>query len=530
CIELMPIMEFEGNISWGYNPSFFFATDKYYGTEYDLKAFIDSCHARGIVVLLDMVLNHAFGQCPLVQLYWDGSRPSANSPWFNQEPTHPFNVGFDFNHEAEATQYFVDRVLAYWVEEFRFDGYRMDLSKGFTQVNNLNDVGAWSAYDASRIALLNRMYGELLAVDSTVYFTLEHLGANNEEKELAEAGMMLWQKMTDPYANAVEGDNLAVRSFLNGIVYQERNWEVPHNITYMESHDEERLMVFAKDNGFAEGFYDVKRTEIALDRMELAATFFFPIPGPRMFWQFGELGYDFPINFNGRTGPKPIRWDYFVEERRRDVYDVYSALIKLRDKDSVFQTEDFTLDTRPAVKRVFLRGENGSDAEVFIIGNFGVTIAQEVPEFPSTGTWYEYFSQDSLEVTDLNQDAYLAPGEYFIFSKRRYEQDDVVRELRSLFDVFTSIDGPAIDQQGLRLIPNPSSDQSLTLRYELNQASEVKVELLDLQGRSLAVIHEGKQSVGSQEISWQGNGLSQGVYLVRVATEFEVQTLKWVVR
>ncbi|WP_332910852.1 alpha-amylase family glycosyl hydrolase [Algoriphagus boritolerans] len=72
AIELMPIGEFEGNLSWGYNPSFFFAPDKYYGTKNDLKRLIDEAHGKGIMILLDMVLNHAFGQNPMVRLYNDG--------------------------------------------------------------------------------------------------------------------------------------------------------------------------------------------------------------------------------------------------------------------------------------------------------------------------------------------------------------------------------------------------------------------------------------------------------------------------
>lgn len=67
AIELMPINEFEGNNSWGYNPSFYFAADKQYGTEFDYKHFIDECHKAGIAVIIDMVLNHSFGQSPFVR-------------------------------------------------------------------------------------------------------------------------------------------------------------------------------------------------------------------------------------------------------------------------------------------------------------------------------------------------------------------------------------------------------------------------------------------------------------------------------
>jgi 1,4-alpha-glucan branching enzyme len=113
AIEIMPFNEFEGNDSWGYNPSFYFAPDKAYGTETAVRQFVDECHRQGIAVIMDMVLNHSFGSSPMVQLYWDAAnnQPAANSPWFNQVATHPFNVGYDFNHEAQATKDFVDRVV-----------------------------------------------------------------------------------------------------------------------------------------------------------------------------------------------------------------------------------------------------------------------------------------------------------------------------------------------------------------------------------------------------------------------------------
>jgi 1,4-alpha-glucan branching enzyme len=73
ALELMPVSEFEGNSSWGYNPSFYFAPDKYYGTADALKHLIDECHARGMAVIQDIVLNHSYGSSPLVRLYWDSA-------------------------------------------------------------------------------------------------------------------------------------------------------------------------------------------------------------------------------------------------------------------------------------------------------------------------------------------------------------------------------------------------------------------------------------------------------------------------
>ena len=62
AIELMPVNEFEGNNSWGYNTSFHMALDKYYGKAIDFKKFIDLCHQNEIAVILDVVFNHAFSQ------------------------------------------------------------------------------------------------------------------------------------------------------------------------------------------------------------------------------------------------------------------------------------------------------------------------------------------------------------------------------------------------------------------------------------------------------------------------------------
>ena len=105
AIELMPVNEFEDNESWGYNSSFYFAPDKYYGPARDLKVFIDSCHGRGIAVIIDLVLNHSFSQSPLVQLYFENWRVTEENPWYNVDSPNPvYFWGYDFNHESPRTK------------------------------------------------------------------------------------------------------------------------------------------------------------------------------------------------------------------------------------------------------------------------------------------------------------------------------------------------------------------------------------------------------------------------------------------
>ncbi|MGI9139374.1 MAG: alpha-amylase family glycosyl hydrolase, partial [Sediminibacterium sp.] len=171
AIELMPFSEFEGNDSWGYNSSFFFAPDKFYGTELAIKEFIDSAHAKGIAVIMDMVLNHVFNSSPLAQMYWDSkaNAPAANNPWLNTVAKHPYNVGNDFNHESPATKQLVSNVVKHWLTQYHIDGFRWDLSKGFTQKNNPTDVNALVAYDASRISFLKNIYDTMLNASNNSY-------------------------------------------------------------------------------------------------------------------------------------------------------------------------------------------------------------------------------------------------------------------------------------------------------------------------------------------------------------------------
>ena len=510
-IELMPIMEFENNISWGYNPSFFFAPDKYYGTEDDLKAFIDECHGRGIAVVLDMVLNHAFGQCPLVEMY-----PANANPFFNETPTHPFNVGTDFNHESPLTQYFSKRVLEYWIEEFRFDGYRMDLSKGFTQRNNPNDVGAWGAYDASRIAILKDYYDHIRQIDPSVYFILEHFADNTEEKELAEYGMLVWGKMVDPYNEATMGYTENGKSDLAGGLANNRGWNEPHLVTYLESHDEERLMYKNLTFGNSSGAYNVRDLNTALARQEIAGAFFFTLPGPKMFWQFAELGYEVPIDQNGRTGPKPIRWNYLDEARRRNLYNAWSAMINLRmDYQDLFNTNDRELDLRNGVKKIKL---NSQDLDIFIMGNFEMTNQSVQAGFQHPGEWTDYFSRQVINVSNVDTVMTMKPGQLYFFTDQALPNPGVFVKNDALV--------PAIGE--VAVVPNPAYSEASVI-YTLAQPTALEMDLIDMSGRIVRQQSIPTQIPGIYEAKFDVSSLNAGVYMIHIKTEQGTVTQKVVV-
>jgi 1,4-alpha-glucan branching enzyme len=525
AIELMPVNEFEGNSSWGYNPSFYFAPDKYYGPAEDLKRFIDECHKRGIAVILDMVLNHTFGQSSFVRLYNEGGygRPTPENPWLNVTARHPFNVGYDFNHESQQTKALVDRVNAFWLTEFKIDGFRFDLSKGFTQTFT-TDVGVWGQYDASRIAILKRMADQIWNIDAGVYVILEHFATNSEDKELADYGMLLWGNMNRAYRQSSMGwlEDSRWSSDLSGAYYKTRNFNQPNLVSYMESHDEQWMMYSNLNDGRSGGSYDIKNPVVALNRIKLAAAFFFTIPGPKMMWQFGELGYDqsLPESGGARTAEKPILWNYFEQENRRKLYKVFAALIKLRREHPVFYSSE-TVVTMHVGQGQYGRRINLSHPtmEVSIFGNFNVVPLNLSPNLPSPGTWYDYFSGEATQIVDPYAPITLQPGEFHIYTSQQLEtpEDDILNSIDATADFIPF-------QFNLNQnYPNPFNPTT-TISFVIPEPSEVTLKVYNLLGQEIQTLLQEILPAGRFKMSWdgkdkQGEAVSSGVYFYRFSTQ-----------
>lgn len=463
AIQLMPIMEFNGNEGWGYNPTFMFAPDKYYGTKNKLKELVDKCHQQGMAVILDIAMNHQDVPNTYAAMYFNFSSftPAADNPWFNTTPKHPFNVFFDMNHESTYTKQYLDSINRYWLEEYRVDGYRFDLSKGFTQKNSGSDVGGWSAYDQSRVNLLTRMADKIWEHTPDAYVILEHLGENSEERVLAEyraaegKGMMLWGKMTEQYNQNTMGYNSS--NAIGGIYHKNRSWSTPGLVGYMESHDEERLMF--KNITFgnsATASHNVKDLDIGLKRMEAAFASFITIPGPKMIWQFGELGYDYSINRcpdgsikeDCRLAVKPLAWEYREDEDRAKLFDKVSDLLRLRSEYSVFSNGDVTFnETNGLMKAITIKNKpftntpaNAGQMNVQIVSNFDVTQRTISVTFPHAGTWYDYTHGGMpYEVDEVPSNVTLNAGRYFLFTDVPIASPvvtDISDELGATFSIY----------------------------------------------------------------------------------------------
>ena len=512
AIELMPIMNFESSSSWGYDPNYYLAPSKSYGTKNALKHFINTCHQKGIAVLLDIAFNDAFASCPMVKLYWDAVNqyPAPNNPWFNQVAPHPYSVGYDFNHNSTYTQRYLDRTTKYWIQDYHVDGYRFDLAKGYTQTYSGGDVGLWGSYDTMRIRLLERMADQIWNnVDSSSILILEYFANNPEQIELQNhnKGLMLWGYDLNPTFNQCTM-GYSTNADFSQLSYQYDGWSNANLVGYMESHDEERLMYKNEQYGDSITGYNAKTVDTGCTRIECAGALFFPVPGPRMIWMFEERGYDISINYNGRINPKPSHWDYMRVRSRQHLYKVWSALIKLKLNYPTFSTTNYNIDMANVVKKIWLVSPGAGAFNAQVIGNFDVINQTASPYFQHTGWWYDYFSGDSMNVTDANMTITMKPGEYHIYTDQALPKPDLTIVLPNGIDEIN-----ASTNDNITVYPIPT--QGL-IHFVSEEAKPIqKISVYDLQSR---LIFEQDYGNGKDEISINlPPDLNSGIYIYTVS-------------
>ena len=388
AIELMPVSEFEGNISWGYNPTLYFAVDKTYGKPEDLKALIDECHKRGIAVILDMVFNHTKGTNPMAKLYPYGNDLQYN-PWFSTNPPEGDNgYGEEWNHDFGPAHEMFTRAFAYWLKEYKIDGYRLDLSHGLCGNTN-NAISNLKDYYQNGVQ----------ATSPGAYMILEHWG--NGQDQLISVGMQCWtgNVITNAYCQTAMG------WLKDGDGFDGANRA--GYVSYAESHDEERMQYKAKTYGNG----DLQTNEAArLGRVAENVAFNVLLKGAHMLWQFEEIGYDISIDQNGRTGtkPNPTAKGYFKQAERIDAFTKCAQVITLRTQlmpEAFTGTPTVSIGSGKALRTI----QWGSN--VFAVANFDVSSNQAV-SMPS-GTWYDYLEGGNLSTVSTYV---LKPGELKVFT------------------------------------------------------------------------------------------------------------------
>ena len=400
AIELLPIQEFDGNDSWGYNPCFYFAPDKAYGTKEDYKEFIDECHKRGIAVILDVVFNHTTGQFPWAKMWWNSSsnKTAANNPFFNVDAPHNWSVYHDLRHDYHKTRSYIKDVLAFWLKEYNIDGYRFDLTKGIVQSPGNYDA---SGYSSQRIGWLKEYADAIRSAEggSDAYIIFEHFCEQREEDELAAyKNIMLWSSsaMSAMQESAMGWHENGKSNFSSISKYG--------RINFAESHDEERVAY--KMSKYGDGALKTVASKEAANQLSGMYALAFLSPYPKMIWQFGELAYDYSIDYNDRTGRKPVPWGlgYFENANRKALYDNLCKILSFRtDNPEIFSYEEgndhrktWNLGESSKGGKTLVLSNN--DGAVIVVANQTSGSATTTVSGPQTGEWTNIITGQKLNL------------------------------------------------------------------------------------------------------------------------------------
>jgi hypothetical protein len=250
--------------------------------------------------------------------------------------------------------------------------------------------------------------------------------------------------------------------------------------------------------------------------MEMAANFFIPIPGPKMTWMFGELGYDYSINYNDRVGNKPIRWDYLNDARRKRLNQVYSTLNQMKTQQDLFSTADYQIAFQDSVKRLHL---NSSSMKATILGNFGIRASWTDPHFQHDGWWYEFWTGDSVLIQDVNGRMNFRPGEYRFYTDVRLKKPDIISGTDDK-------PAPYSAGAGITVYPNPANEW-LYVDPSGMQAGEATVRVIDLQGR-IALISSHQAIQDSNVFRLDISKLESGIYFIEIQTNQDKRVARWI--
>jgi len=319
-LELMPINEFAGDQSWGYNPAHIFSVESYYGGPEEFKRLVDACHERGIAVMVDVVFNH-LGPSDLGAWQFDGWNENdlggiyfynddrAHTPWGSTRP----NFG-----ENAVRQWLRDAVIQ-WFDEYHIDGIRMDGTRWIEWTDEGNNPDGWSWMQWVNDELDSLYPGKLVAA--------EDMSSNHWITKPTSAGGAGFDAQWDPWfvhpvREVVETPDDEYRNMwtIRDAITFDYNDAPFQRVIYTESHDEvangRSRVPEAIWPGNAESYYSKKRST-------LAAGVVFTSPGIPMLFQGQEFLED-----EWFTDAEPLDWSR--AETFSGITDLYRDLIAAR--------------------------------------------------------------------------------------------------------------------------------------------------------------------------------------------------------
>jgi hypothetical protein len=249
-----------------------------------------------------------------------------------------------------------------------------------------------------------------------------------------------------------------------------------------------------------------------------------------MIWQFGELGYDYSINYcvngtinsNCRLDQKPIRWDYLQQIRRKRLYDIYSSLLKLRFHPAyknAFISNRVDKDLAGPIKWIKVTTDTSN---LLVIGNFDVTQKSSTVSFQNAGTWYDYLDSSTITATGSAQNITLQPGEYHLYLNRNI--------INAVTTPVSNIIGPGNKLQ-MKMYPNPVQTNSY-LEINVPESGVVEIDLYNTIGQKILTLHNGFLIKGNHKLFFtnKNKNLAAGSYLLSVHAKNNSGSIKIVLQ
>lgn len=387
AIELMPVKEYPGDHSWGYNPRHFFATESSYGSTDELKKLIDECHGKGIRVIMDGIYNHSEAESPLTQIDHDY--------WYHHSPRDPDNnwgpefnyEHYDENLETYPARRFIGDNVRFWVEEYHIDGIRFDAAR---QIANY-DFMHWIVNEAKKKASMKPFY--------TV---AEHIPETTSITNVDGPMDGCWHDSFyhDVLAH-ICGDTFDLERLKDVIDCKRQGFMGATNVVnYLTNHDHDRLMVELGDRQIFD--------EEAFRRIRLGVALLMTAVGVPLIWMGEEFGEYKPKT----TESVKIEWGLLGNDLNRNLFEYYKGLTNLRKHNHALYTEniDFFHENSEAKVLAYTRW-NDEGSRVVVVANFSENFlaGYRVDNFPAAGKWHEWTGNYDLE---SGEDMLLDIGPY----------------------------------------------------------------------------------------------------------------------
>jgi len=519
AIELLPITEFPGTHSWGYDPQLMSAVEENYGTPEEFKRLVDEAHSRGIAVIMDLVWNHIKSTSPIweiqpdydlnpyIKLHTDLNPNEAEGSWGM----------LDWDHFNPSTIDYINRVNKIWVDEYKVDGFRFDAMYmiGWDMQQQEYGIPAWST--------------ALKDYDSTVYQIAEHLPSNPWLIENTDLSSGWHDSFHDRLLNDVHGQSLSTMSIMRQIVglHEYSDWGDPYNsrtqaVKYMVSHDEQSILQeMVTFNSYS--------IEEARNRDKFYATMLFTSLGIPMLFQGQEFGLQTGWNDDNNNGNyddeklqyRPVDWSLLDTDIGQSHLEHYSKLARLRKSNPAFYKGTFYDLYRYTSQKVIVYGykdesPNNNDDQVVVIANFSSLerTIENVP-FLSSGTWYDVLSPiNAITIGEDNYyDEYSIPAKSaIVFTNRDYQLQ------------IPSSNEPVPDQfEIIKCYPNPFNGK-LNIRYHINEVSNIHATIYDLSGKVIKSFEYEQKNPGQHQLIWDtknnnGDAVATGLYFVSLSSE-----------